>query len=281
MMRDALVPLIVVAAFMLASCSSTVETPKPPPAPPVATKEMIFEQGHRLYADQQFDSAAVLLKKSAAMDPAYRAPLTDLAEMYYTLGLRQEKEKTRRRYLKESQNYFERMEALGQKDAEIYERLCEVSNLLRDHSSFLKYAKKSAEVFPFDRQYFNLALAYFSVGDYQGVIRTQKIATQKFKSSPFLGGFYKYLGRAYMKVDRDQTAERAFVAGVQAADAKMKELAATGGDYKSSDEYRRLLSDKIDMLLLLKKLHETYGAKDKLQSVERQLRDAGYSKGRE
>jgi tetratricopeptide (TPR) repeat protein len=278
MNKTLLLLLLAVVALMLVACSSSVETPRPSAIPAVTMKEMVYEQGHRLYADRQFDSAAVLLRKSAAMDPAYQAPLTDLAEMYYLLGLRQEQSKARWQYLKESQHYFQQLEALGRNDAEIYERLCEVSNLLEDHQAFLKYARKSADAFPYDRQYFNLALAYFNVGDYQSVIKTQKTATQKFAFSPFIGGFYKYLGRAYMKVDRDQTAERTFGAGVQAVDAKMRELADMGGEYETSDDYGRLLSDKIDMLLLLKKLHEIYGAKEKLQTVERQLRDAGYNK---
>jgi tetratricopeptide (TPR) repeat protein len=278
MNRTLLLLLLAVAALVLAACSSSVEAPKPLAIPAVTTKEMVYAQGHRLYADQQFDSAAVLLRKSVAMDPAYQAPLTDLAEMYYLLGLRQEQGKARWQYLKESQRCFQQLEALGRNDAEIYERLCEVSNLVEDRQAFLKYARKSADAFPYDRQYFNLALAYFNVGDYQSVIRTQRTATQKFASSPFIGGFYKYLGRAYMKVDRDQTAERTFGAGVQAVDAKMRELADMGGEYETSDDYSRLLSDKIDMLLLLKKLHEIYGAKEKLQTVERQLRDAGYNK---
>ncbi len=270
--------IVTASALLLAACSSSVETPKPPPASALATKEMIYQEGHRLYADQRFDSASVLLRKSAAMDSTYEAPLTDLAEMYYLLGLRQEGGKIRRQYLKESQHFFAQLETLGRNDAEIYERLCEVSNMLEDRQGFLKYAKKSADAFPYDRQYFNLGLGFFNVGDYQSVIKTQKIATQKFAGSPFIGGFYKYLGRAYMKVDRDQTAERTFGAGVEAVDTKLRQLAALGGDLKSSEDYRRLLNDKIDMLLLLKKLHEIYGAKEKLQAVERQLRDAGYSK---
>jgi len=80
-----------------------------------------------------------------------------------------------------------------------------------------------------------------------------------------------------MKVNRDQTAERTFVSGVQAVDARLAELRQTGGEYKSSETYRRLVGDKIDMLLLLKKLHETYGAKEKLERVERQLKEAGYT----
>ena len=52
----------------------------------------------------------------------------------------------------------------------------------------------------------------------------------------------------------------------------------TGGEYKSSEEYLRLMDDKIGMLLSLKRLHQTYGAADKLEHVEQQLKEAGYTK---
>jgi len=38
------------------------------------------------------------------------------------------------------------------------------------------------------------------------------------------------------------------------------------------------MDDKIGMLLLLKRLHTTYKAAEKLEQVERQLTEAGYPK---
>ena len=39
----------------------------------------------------------------------------------------------------------------------------------------------------------------------------------------------------------------------------------------------RLTDDKVGMLLLLKRLHTTYKAADKLERVEQQLKEAGHS----
>jgi hypothetical protein len=50
------------------------------------------------------------------------------------------------------------------------------------------------------------------------------------------------------------------------------------GGGTASAEYGRLQDDKIGMLLLLKRLHITYREAEKLAQVERQLREAGYSK---
>lgn len=271
-------PGIWTGALLLSACSSSVETVKPPT--PGEVKEMLFKKGHQLYVDQQYDSASAVLKRALEVDRTYLPPMTDLAEMHYALALREtgEASPAKREHLKQAQEYFSKIEALGRKDTDLYERLCEVAYGLKDDNSFLKYAKKNADAYPYARQYFNLGIAYYNVGDYQSVIRTQKAATEKFRTSSFIGSFYKQLGRAYMKVNRDQTAERTFVAGVQAVDAQLGELKKVGGEYRSSDDERRLVDDKIAILLFLKKLHQTYDEKIKLEKVERQLREAGYSK---
>jgi len=43
-------------------------------------------------------------------------------------------------------------------------------------------------------------------------------------------------------------------------------------------DYKMLVDDRVGMLLSLKKLHQLYGAKNKLAEVERQLRGAGHNK---
>ena len=141
---------------------------------------------------------------------------------------------------------------------------------LGDDKTFLTYARKSAERYPHDRQYHNLGLAYFNVGDYQSVIKTEKEAIQKFKTSSYAGSFYRQLGRAYMKIDRDQTAERTFEEGLKIIDQRLQ-------DRRSEEERRRMTDDRIAILLSLKRLHQTYHHDDKLKQVERQLIDAGYT----
>ena len=269
--------LTVSLSVALWSCGPSGETGRPTG---LATKESLFRAGHELYLMQEFDSALVLLKRSAACDSSYVSPLADLAALYHDLGTQQHGEKNPKRleYFRASRSYFARMEALGMREADIYERLCELSVVLDDDRTFLKYARKNAELYPYDRQYYNLGVASFGAGEYQNVIRTQKEALQKFKQSPYLGGFYRYMGHAYMKVDRDQTAERVLTTGVQAVGARIGELKKGGGNYTMTEEFRRLNDDKIGMLLLLKRLHQVYKAGDKLEQVECQLREAGHTK---
>lgn len=268
-----------IVSMLFSACSSSVETVKPLP-PPVDMREVLYRQGHQFFVDAQYDSASVALTRALALDQKYLPPLTDLAEMHYMLAMREtgDSSPARRDHLKLAQGYFERIETLGTKGQDLYERLCEIAHALKDDRSFLKFAKKNADAYPFDRQYFNLGVAYFNLDDFQNVIRTQKVAVEKFKSSSFVGSFYKQLGRAYLKVDRDQTAERTFVAGVQAVNARIADMKKGGGDYRSTEGYRRLADDRIAMLLFLRKLHQTYDAKEKLEQVERQLKEAGYSK---
>jgi tetratricopeptide (TPR) repeat protein len=253
---------------MIPSCSSAPELAKSPPG---ATREGLFAEGHRLYLTQQPDSAARILTRVLALDSGYVPALQDLASLTYERAMktRTETDAQNSGALRESFGYFRRLEGLGVQESEVYERLGELSVALKDNRSFLLYAKKNAEKYPYDRQMYNLGLAYFESGDYASVVRTQTQALEKFKNSNYLGGFYRQMGRAYMKMDRDQTAERTLAAGVQAVDGRLSELRA-----ERADADRRLTDDKVSMLLLLKKLHITYNALDKLQAVERQLQEA-------
>jgi len=270
--------LLLLPLALLASCAPSADTSRRTPG--ADSKEAIYQRGHQLYGMMEFGRAEAELKRAAAIDSSYLDPVTDLASLYFDLGLREEGEKNPKRLenFRLSRDFFIRAEMLGARDATVYERLCELSVALDDDRGFLIYARKNAELFPHDRQYFNLGLAYFGVGDWQGVVKSQKAAAEKFNDSPYLGGYYRQLGRAYMKLDRDQTAERTFSSGVQAVDGRVAALKISNSRYKSTDDYRRLMDDKIGMLLLLKRLHTTYKAAEKLEQVERQLTEAGYPK---
>ena len=198
-----------------------------------------------------------------------------LAPLSHDLAIRSDGSKKKSELLRESRDYYIKLESFGTNSSDVYERILEVSNALEDNKTFLKYAKKNAETFPYDRQYYNLSVAYFNVEDYQGVIKAMKEAVDKFRSSSFIGSFYRQLGRAYMKVDRDQTAEKTLYAGLAAADKKIAELRKSSVDYKSSADFLRLKDDKIGILVSLKNIHTRYKADDKLADVEKKLKELG------
>ena len=189
-----------------------------------------------------------------------------------------EKSRERAGHLRAARTYFVRLEQLGERASEIYERLCEISITLNDDRSFVRYAKKNADIYPYDRQLFNLARAYFEVEDFQSVIKSAKESLERFKGSPYTSSFYRLLGRSYMKIGRDQTAEKSLAAGVREADARLAELRKQCSSTLLADQIRRTRDDKINMLLALKQLHTTYKADDKLRQVERQLKEEGYDK---
>ncbi|MCC6397724.1 MAG: hypothetical protein IT282_11960 [Bacteroidetes bacterium] len=280
-LRD--IPTFLMTALLsgwMAGCGSSGETPRPSPEPSVATKEGLYAKGQQYWHEQQVDSAAVLFARSASMDSAYLPPVRDLAQLHYELAYREpEKSKQRLDRLRAARAQYARLERRGVTESELYDRLCELSMLLNDDRGFLTYAKKNAELYPFDRQQYNLARAYFDAGDFQGVIKSAKVSVEKFADSPYISSFYRILGRAYMKVDRDQTAERILTAGLKATDTRIAGLRkGDAAGYKSTDQYRRLHDDKVQMLLMLKQLHTTYKAQDKLQEVDRQLKLEGYDR---
>ncbi len=269
----------VLCAGLLAGCGSSAETPGPVPAPPPATVDGVYRTGHRYYLEQQTDSAVVWLRRAEAMDSAFVEPLQDLAQLYYEQGLRAgEKSRERQDSFRSARRAFARLETLGKRESEVYERLCELSLALNDDQGFLRYAKKNAELYPYDRQHFNLTRAYFDTGDFQSVIKSAKEGIDTHRDSPYLTSYYRILGRAYMKIGRDQTAEKTLSAGLNVANARLGELKKSGPAYKSGDGYRRAHDDKVNMLLLLKQLHTTYRAAEKLQQVDRMLKEEGYDK---
>ena len=272
MIRSVFVALMVIGPLLLASCGPSGETANTAGG---GSKEAAYERGHRRYLTMDLEGAEPELARAAAMDSTYVEPLVDLGSLYYDVGMRYGGEKNPKRLEKfrQSRRCLARAESMGYRSEIVYERLCQLSVALDDAHGFLTYASKTAFLYPYDRQFYNLGLAYFGAEDWQGVIRSQKEAAEKFQQSPYLGGFYRQIGRAYMKLDRDQTAEKTLAAGVQAVDTRLAARPKPAGD-----EHRRLLDDKIGMLLLLKRLHTTYGAADKLKDVERQLKDAGYQK---
>ena len=213
------------------------------------------------------------------MDSSFQQPLRDLAQMQYERALLEpDKSRKRTELLRASRAQFIRLEARGVRDADVYERVCELSSTLGDDRTFLTYAKKNADLYPYDRQVFNLARAYYDIGDFQGVIRTAKDAVEKYKESQYVGSFYRILGKAYTKIDRDQTAERILVAGLKATDARIAVCEERGRRLPLDRCLPRLHEDKVQMLLILKQLHTTYKAQDKLDQVERQLKEEGYGR---
>lgn len=261
---------------VLAGCGPTAEAPRPEPRP--MDRNELYRAGHQLYLESRFDSAAVLLQRACAMDTGFVEPVRDLAQLHYEWALRApEKSRDRTERLRAARSSFARLDALGDRSADIYERLCEISIALNDDRSFVRYAKKNAELYPYDRQLFNLARAYFEVEDYQNVIKSTKGSIDRFKGSPYVTSYYRLLGRSYMKIDRDQTAEKTLVVGVKEADMRLAELRKQGVG-QGDDQWRRAHDDKINMLLALKQLHTTYRADDKLRQVERQLKEEGYDK---
>jgi tetratricopeptide (TPR) repeat protein len=271
--------LLAVAGITWLSCGPASETGKVSSMIP-DTKEGLYKLGHQFYVDRNYDSADVYLMRSSSADPLYAAPANDLAQMHYMLGMQHpgERDPQRLEQFRKSLKYYALLESHGSGDADIYDRLSELSSALGDNKSLAKYARKNATLYPYDRQYVNLGFAYFEAGDFENVIKCQKEAIAKFKGSTYIGSFYRQLGRAYMKIDRDQTAERTFDSGLKAADEVIAERKKSNGKFASTDEYQRLMDDKIGMLVSLKSLHQLYRAADKLQAVERQLKELGYTK---
>jgi tetratricopeptide (TPR) repeat protein len=265
--------IIVVAS----GCGPSGETPRPAPEP--MSRDDLFRLGHQYYLESQFDSAATVLQRVHRMDTAYVEPIRDLAQLHYEWGMRApEKSRERSEHLRAARGFFVRLDLLGERASDIYERLCEISITLNDDRSFVRYAKKNADIYPYDRQLFNLARAYFEVEDFQSVIKSTKESIERFKGSTYVTSYYRLLGRSYMKIGRDQTAEKTLVAGVREADGRLAELQRQGSSQIVTDQIRRAHDDKINMLLALKQLHTTYKADDKLRQVERQLKEEGYDK---
>ena len=272
MRRDLVRAAVAGAALVLASCGPSRETG----TYTAGTKESVYLRGHQLYLTMHMEEARNELMRASAMDSTYRDPLVDLGSLCPDIGMKQEGPR-RRDNFRSAREFLARAENLGYREAAGYDRLCEICTELEDARGFLRYAKKNAELYPYDRQYYNLGVAYFGVEEWAGVVKSQREASEKFGESPYTGAYYRQMGRAYMKMDRDQTAERTFAAGVQAADAAMAGMKKSGRG-AGSEEQKRLQDDKIGMLLLLKRLHITYRESEKLAQVERQLREAGYTK---
>jgi len=94
-----------------------------------------------------------------------------------------------------------------------------------------------------------------------------------FPGSNYVGGFYRLLGQAYMKVDRYQTAQRVFAAGVGAVDTRLADLRGAEGYRRDSADEVKLEEDQTSMLRSLKYLYRLYKEEQKLQEVERRLKE--------
>ena len=259
------------AVLAAGGCSGPVsvhrsDAPSPPPA---LTKEDVHREGMRLFGDGLFDSAAVRLAEAAAMDSTWLTPLRDLARLRYDRTMRL-KEPGRVEEARRARAAYMTLEARGTRDEDLYERICELSGILDDQRTLVRYAEKDLALHPFERQYYNAGVAYARAGDHGAVVRTQREAIDRFPSSLYAAGYYRLLGAAYKEMNRDQTAERTFTAGVKAADALAARL------QRSDPAFDRVLADRRAMLLALKKLHQTYGNGEKLKEVERQLKEADH-----
>jgi len=258
---------------LLGGCASTHETP-----PAALTRESLYDKGHRLYLERHYDSAAVALRAAYEMDTTFSDPLSDLAQLHFDRGMIDTSMSPDRvRDLRLSLDYYMMLERSGRQDSDTYERLCAVALALDHPATFLAYAKKNADRYPFDRQLYNLGIAYYKTGDYQSSIRVLREATRRFRDSEYIGGMYRQLGRSYMSVDRNQTAEKMFSEGLSVVDETLAGMRHAGVE-KSSAATTRLAEDRIGMLLSLKGLHILYREAEKLARVEQLLRETGYSK---
>jgi tetratricopeptide (TPR) repeat protein len=261
---------------LLLGCGPSTESTKTETTTPaILTKETLFERGQKFYLQQNLDSALANVNQALAMDANYKDALEVAAPLHYDLALRADGQKKKNELLRKARDYYAKVESFGVKESETYERICEIANMLNDDKTFLKYAKKNADAYPYERQYYNLSVAYANVEDWSNMINAMKKAVEKFPGSPYIGSFYRQLGRAYTKIGRDQTAEKIFYTGLSAIDAKIGELRKSNAEYKSSAEYARLKDDKHGILITLKNLHTTYKAMDKLAEVERKLKELG------
>ena len=261
------------AAFLCASCGgpggSTSDVP--------LTAASAYARGHRLYETGHPREAEPDLRRAAALDSTMADPLADLGAIYFERGAEEKDAARRADDYRESRGFLARAEDLGYADAVMYDRLAEICTELHDARGFLKYARKSAERYPYDRQYYNLGVAYFDVEDWPAVVKSQRDAAEKFRQSQYIGAYYRQMARAYMKMDRDQTAERTLETGMQAAETRIAAL-RKGGTGAPAEEIRRLQEDRTGMLMLLKRLYTIYREGDKLTQVERLLKEAGAQK---
>ena len=275
-MRRPVLCLLSAVAVILQSCGPSGGTGRTERA---HSAEELYNQGHEYYINRNLDSAAALLQRSVALDSANVPALTDLGEVQYEIGMRVsgEDDPARLAMFRAARGTLIRLESLGSQDSPVYERLCELSVALDDNRSFLRYAKRNAEKFPYDRQTYNLGLAYYQTGDYASAVKVTKQAVEKFRQSSFIGGFHRTLGLSYMKQDRDQTATRILENGVEAVDSRIGELKKAGTD-PSSPDFRRLTDDRTGILTVLRKLYATYKDQQRLERVERLLRETGQLK---
>jgi tetratricopeptide (TPR) repeat protein len=267
----------VLLGALFASCANreeAVRSAAAPPAPP--GREDVYREGHRLLQAGEFDSAAVVLEQARAMDSLYRPPLQDLALLKYDRALRSPEGSTARTTAARSAlAYYAALERLGQQDEETYERLTEMARLAGDGEAFLRYAQAGARRHPSDRRVYNLALALTEASKYKEATDVLNTGIRSYPVSGFQGGFHRLLGNAYLRMDRDQSAERTFTEGVKIVDRMLEEMERSDPEALAGGDGSRMREDRTSMLRSLKKLHQTYGRKKELGEVEQRLRAEG------
>lgn len=269
--------ILTVCALLIAGCASREEAAKPPApaAPAPLTREDLLRDGRRLVQEGEFDSALAALERAHRMDTAWQAPLQDLALLRYDRALRApEGSPVRRAEARRALVHYAALERLGRTDEETYEHLLETARLAGDSEAFLRHARTAARRHPSERRTYNLALALGEAGRNQEAVTALREAIGAYPGSGFQPGYHRLLGEAYQRMDRDQSAERAFADGVKIADRMLADGAMTAGGVDAD----RVRSDRTGMLRALKKLHQTYGRKKELDEVEHRLRAEGSGK---
>jgi tetratricopeptide (TPR) repeat protein len=150
-----------------------------------------------------------------------------------------------------------------------------MARLAGDGEAFLRYARAGARRYPSDRRAYNLALALTEASKYQEATDVLKAAIRAYPASGFQGGFHRVLGNAYLRMDRDQSAERTFTEGVKIVDRMLEAITRSDPAAIAGGDAARMREDRMSMLRSLKKLHLTYGRKKELAEVERRLAAEG------
>lgn len=228
-------------------------------------------EGKRLLAEGHVDSAVVVLTEALREDSTDNGVREDLAFARYQRVL-QSDTAGRGALVVDAYAAYADLEARGNTEMLVYDRLCELAQSIGDTAGFLQAASRAVERYPYDRQFFNLGSAQLAAQRYREVFASQKEAIDRFRDSPYLSGFYRLLGQAYIRVDRYQTAQKVLADGVQEADRIHAAVEASGGEAVS---LQRIDRDRMAMLQSLERLYTIYDDHEKLKEVQDRLKRAG------
>ena len=261
---------ILAAALLvgLAGCSGTRTTVEPTASSSALPPAL---EGKRLLAAGDVDSAVVVLTRALREDSTDNGIRGDLAFARYQRVL-QSDTADRRALVADAYDAYADLEARGNTEMLVYDRLCELAQSVGDTAGFLQASSRAVERYPYDRQFFNLGSAQLAAQRYREVIESQKEAIERFRDSPYLSGFYRLLGQAYIRVDRYQTAQKVLADGVHEADRTHAAIEGSGGDMTV---LQRIDLDRMAMLQSLERLYTIYDEQEKLKEVQDRLKRAG------